>query len=446
MSFLVLLCLFFRVSAQENTRNKSGHISNMGNKGIGTGQAVPDVFVTGVSGLVLDGRAVSSFHLSALRGRLVILDFWATWCAPCRAMVPVMDSLQRVFGDRVLFLPVAYQAAEVVAPVLAQLQQVRPFHLPGVTGDKILGGLFPHHSLPHYVWIDSSGVVAAITEEKEVNAVNIRALLDGGGVVMPEKRDSLVVYDKQRPLLVDGNGGNSAALIYHSILTGYMPGLVPGMDISASDGIRGQRFNLRNIPLTWLCRMAYSDDNRWFPDARIRLLSADSAGMHTRLSGQAFLDWLAAGNGWCYELQVPPALAGSAYAIMQEDLRRLFPQYAVRVERAKVRCLALVRTSGEDKLRSAGSAARVEIGPFACELHNSTLSQLIKRLEVQYMQDSRLPVIDDTGYGGRVDLSLHAPLYKPDALNLELAKYDLQFVEKEAVVELLMVRDNPVIK
>ncbi|MCW3120134.1 MAG: TlpA family protein disulfide reductase, partial [Chitinophagaceae bacterium] len=116
-----MLCLFVGSVAQD--------------KGIGVGQLVPDVWVTGVSGLKLEGKEVTAFRLSGLRGKLVVLDFWATWCAPCRKMVPVMDSLQRVFGDKVLFLPVTYERAEVVRPVLAAMRKVRAFELPEVTSD-----------------------------------------------------------------------------------------------------------------------------------------------------------------------------------------------------------------------------------------------------------------------------------------------------------------------
>ena len=43
----------------------------------------------------------AEFSLRALRGRPVVLNFWATWCAPCVAEMPDLQRVQDTFGDAV---------------------------------------------------------------------------------------------------------------------------------------------------------------------------------------------------------------------------------------------------------------------------------------------------------------------------------------------------------
>src|SRR6202049_513872 len=55
-------------------------------------QAAPDFTLP-----QLDGQAL---RLSSYRGKVVLLDFWASWCEPCRVETPHLIELQQKYGDR----------------------------------------------------------------------------------------------------------------------------------------------------------------------------------------------------------------------------------------------------------------------------------------------------------------------------------------------------------
>jgi len=45
------------------------------------------------------GGAADSLQLSDYRGKVVVLDFWASWCVPCRRSFPWMNQMQKKYGD-----------------------------------------------------------------------------------------------------------------------------------------------------------------------------------------------------------------------------------------------------------------------------------------------------------------------------------------------------------
>jgi thiol-disulfide isomerase/thioredoxin len=64
--------------------------------------------------------AGKKWTLSALRGKVVLVNFWATWCPPCRQEMPDLEALQQRFGDRFVILAISDEEAGKVQPFVAE--------------------------------------------------------------------------------------------------------------------------------------------------------------------------------------------------------------------------------------------------------------------------------------------------------------------------------------
>ncbi|MGH7413039.1 MAG: TlpA disulfide reductase family protein [Candidatus Rokuibacteriota bacterium] len=73
-----------------------------------------------------------TIRLADLKGKVVFLNFWATWCEPCREEMPSMERLHRAYKDRglvVLAISLDSQGASVVKPFVKQFKLTFPVGL-----------------------------------------------------------------------------------------------------------------------------------------------------------------------------------------------------------------------------------------------------------------------------------------------------------------------------
>ena len=98
--------------------------------------------------------------LETLRGKTVVLDFWATWCAPCVFQIPILNALASEYADRgvvVLGVAVDVEGREAVEPFAAQ----EGIQYPVLLGDEELAKLFGAPGFPYSLVIDSEGQIVA---------------------------------------------------------------------------------------------------------------------------------------------------------------------------------------------------------------------------------------------------------------------------------------------
>jgi thiol-disulfide isomerase/thioredoxin len=105
----------------------------------------------------LDG---TRFNLDAMGGRVVLIDFWATWCGPCNDELPHMKKIAKEFeGEPLVIISVSWDSDE---------QKWRDFinknEMTWVQyrdADHHLSNLFDIKAIPHYFTIDSDGVLTS---------------------------------------------------------------------------------------------------------------------------------------------------------------------------------------------------------------------------------------------------------------------------------------------
>ena len=434
---LATLCLNFGSKAQDN---KAVDITATG---LQIGQEVPEINILNLHNYKdKKGKSATSAKLSDFKGKLLILDFWATWCSPCVAMIPKMDSLQKEFGDKIQFLSITYQSEKEVLPFMKryQTQKGKHYDLPIVTDDTVLSRVFPYKNLPHYVWLDSTGKVVYITGHREITQENIFAVLSGESKLLSRKKDFIISYDPNKPLFNDRNGGDGGNMIYHSILTGYTAGLGASFNFKKAEGIAGVRMTIFNLPIKNILAFAYARGKTVFNDKRIVVLSKDSLLM-TRPKNAKPVEWQT-NNSYCYELVIPERLKDDLFNFAISDLQRLFPQYVIKVKPEKQQCMALIRTSESDRIKSKGGSSVSDFGLFGFKLKNFPLARLTAQLNVIYMQGSSFWISDETGYTDPVDLAITANMSSFEEINKALEPYELKYVQKEITVDKLIIDDK----
>ncbi len=116
---------------------------------------------------VLDSPEGQRVDLTQYRGRPVILNFWATWCEPCKAEIPALQAVAQSTTAAVIGVSVADPAEAVMA-----FRRAVPFDYPvALDSDQAIASAYRVRNLPTTYFLDSGGTiraahVGALTEDQ----------------------------------------------------------------------------------------------------------------------------------------------------------------------------------------------------------------------------------------------------------------------------------------
>lgn len=118
----------------------------------------------------------TEFNFEATKGKVILVNFWATWCPPCIAEMPSLQSLYNDYGDKVVFMFVAQDKAEKVSAFIDK----KGYNLPVYYSETEAPRLLTAKSIPTTYIIDKEGkIIVAETGAADWNSEEVRKVLNG---------------------------------------------------------------------------------------------------------------------------------------------------------------------------------------------------------------------------------------------------------------------------
>ena len=405
LCFLMALLAYMPVMAREDNALGVDSIT-----ALKVGDKVPDLVFENII-----NYKSGSARLSDFKGKLVILDFWATWCSACVKHMPDMTNLQREFGEDLQIIMVNVDAK-------ANTNYLNDFltkHLglksaiPLVLKQGNLKSLFPYNTIPHYVWISPNAELLAITGIEELTNKHVSQAIKSGGNVKLVRKLNL---DLSKPLFLSDEMQYDQLQSYSLLMKGYISGPGSGTHQRRVDG-KLVGMSLTNKSMQRLFRFANEHlyQNEVVP-MLVPPLSKDGS--------VSALDWSTI--LWSLDLQVGPKDITSIYQQMLNLLNAHSPYKAV-LSTDEMPALALERMPGFKPVLNTSESE---------DVNEWRMQKQPSLFLVNYLNSLGflLPVVDEMNTDELISLHIKGETNNLDEINLQLKRYGLQLKKETHAV------------
>ncbi|MEZ2337303.1 MULTISPECIES: TlpA family protein disulfide reductase [unclassified Mucilaginibacter] len=318
-----------------------------GTQEIHIGEHVPDITLRGFYGDTLKKVKLSELY----RNKLLLLDFWGTWCAGCLEEMPRLIELKKEFGDQLQIVAVGYESYQKIDRLFKRRPDLNSKAYLTLTSDSILTRrLFPHKLLPHIVWIDQTGKVTMISEGTDVTSSNIRNALSNRPIAASIKQDKMNLGTSSitEPFHIMDTSFQS-----RSIFTRAVKGMLSFDAFLGNDAKEPRKFNrifMGNLTIRdlywnavighWYSAQNYSRLIFEVKDSLKYMLPQLAPISFRNSSYTSFSAWADA-NSYCYDLKLPYRVADTILQkYMIADLNR-YLNINGRYERRNMDCYVL---------------------------------------------------------------------------------------------------------
>lgn len=350
--------------------------------------------------------------------KLIILDFWATWCGSCIAAMPDLDKIEKKYKSaKLAIIPVTYEEKDHVLAFTRNNRVWKDLNKKSVVGDRILSKAFPHRLLPHYIWIDSMGKVIHATGGKDVTEKNIAKILNNESIDVEVKKDH-IDWDENIPILLDNPHNQS---FFRSTLLEADKGYPSRQNLIYNKKEDKLRVYVLNRPIHALYEMAYRFPAVYHP-SRIVVDRTDIRDIDQQL--------------YCYEAEIAGNDTAKLFLHMQKDLDIQFDIASNMIEEEKW-CWILQNRQDKKILKTSNAEPFHNLGDEnrgKTVLKGQYIYLLASILSKSY---NDLPFRNETGIRYRIDLELPVDLNNTERLNVELRQYGLRLIKEKRKIDVL---------
>jgi uncharacterized protein (TIGR03435 family) len=143
------------------------------------GESAPQLKLTSL----LQASGKLEQNLKSLNGKVIVLEFWATWCAPCIASMPHLNDLSEKFKNKgVQFISITDESAEKASHFLKS-RKINGWV--GIDGDKAMQDAYGVETIPLTVIIGFDGKVVGYPHSKDLSEEMLNQVIAGNNLIQP---------------------------------------------------------------------------------------------------------------------------------------------------------------------------------------------------------------------------------------------------------------------
>lgn len=349
--------------------------------------------------VVLNGDK-KPFDIST-QGKPLILEFWATWCAPCIPAMRELDRYQNKFGDQLEIITIAN---DKLSNLLRYINNTNTSLK--IARDSVYSTFFDFHEIPQTILIDKNGYIKAITSPYQLTDKIISDFVAGKEIELIKKQNSptnLGLFKEYKNEY------------YRYTLT----------DENKNVGFKNEiKRNQNNEPISLE-----------FNNVSIYRLLTDIYELTTAARLAVNVDSISK-NKYCFKLDQAEGYSKNILENAKEILNENSGFKARLVEKTldSLYTLQVIDSTKLPRISLNEKSSREFIGPYFKGIRITT-NDLIYYLENTTM----LPVKDKTGVNFVFDMELKWSYENPKTLNEELKKYGLKLKKSDVPEKIVLL-------